>query len=88
MSPLLGLRFPIISVLVSACLQIAEGSTGSALRAVKCRLLINQRHKVHVVTGPVQWAEGSPLSGSEIALGSTGFFTFILCLQDRHEHLS
>lgn len=77
MSPLLGLRFPVINVLVGACLQSGEGSTGSALQAVKCRLLIIKRHKVHLVTGTVQWAGGSHLSGSEMALGSTGFFQML-----------
>lgn len=61
-------------MLVGACLQNGEGSTGGALQAVKCRLLLITGHKVHTVTGTVQWAEGSPLSGSEVALGGLGFF--------------
>jgi hypothetical protein len=71
---LLGLRFPINKVLVGAYLQSGEGSTGGALQAYA---MIITGYKVHIITGTVQWAEASPLSGREMALGSTGFFQML-----------
>lgn len=66
--------FPCIqSAGVGACLQSDEGSPGGALQAVTCRLLIIMERKVHEVTGTSLKAEGSPLIGSRMTLGSIGF---------------